>query len=202
MIERPLVGSALFGLLFGDLSTALAVGIFFELFWLDQLPLGAHIPPNGLGGALIALTLCGLSSPLAQGGEVPPIMIGVVAALGLGLVEARTRRLNDAGHNALLRWARGAGLAAMPDSPERIVKRHLLYAFGVNLGVFTLIALLSAGALWLLAAALQEPVTAPVSRPALWMIAASGAAASLRLNRAFAALLVFLAMFALVGLRF
>jgi len=46
MFSRPIVTAPLVGLILNDPYTGLIVGAFIELFWIDQLPIGGHCPPN------------------------------------------------------------------------------------------------------------------------------------------------------------
>ncbi len=47
MISRPLIAGPIIGALLNDPYTGLIAGAFVELIWIDRLPIGNHIPPNG-----------------------------------------------------------------------------------------------------------------------------------------------------------
>ena len=61
MIARPLVAGAGAGLILGDLETGLRLGVLFELFQLDILPVGAARYPE-YGPATVAA----VSAPAAS----------------------------------------------------------------------------------------------------------------------------------------
>jgi PTS system mannose-specific IIC component len=75
MIARPIVAGAVAGLLTGDLEAGLRVGILFELFALDVLPIGAVRYPD-YGPATVAATALASGAPWELG-------LGISAALGL-----------------------------------------------------------------------------------------------------------------------
>jgi PTS system mannose-specific IIC component len=47
MISRPVVAGPLVGWLLDDLYTGLLCGALIELLWIDRLPIGKYVPPNG-----------------------------------------------------------------------------------------------------------------------------------------------------------
>lgn len=53
MISRPIVAAPVIGLILGDPYTGLIAGALIELFWIDQLPIGAYIPPNDAMTAIL-----------------------------------------------------------------------------------------------------------------------------------------------------
>jgi mannose/fructose/N-acetylgalactosamine-specific phosphotransferase system component IIC len=75
MIARPVVAGAVAGLLTGDVEAGLRVGILFELFALDVLPIGAVRYPD-YGPATVAATALAAGAPWELG-------LGISAALGL-----------------------------------------------------------------------------------------------------------------------
>jgi PTS system mannose-specific IIC component len=77
MISRPLVAGTVAGWLVGDVHTGLRIGVLFELFALDVLPVGAVRYPD-YGPATVAAVALGAESPWQLG-------LGVSAALGLVL---------------------------------------------------------------------------------------------------------------------
>lgn len=92
MISRPLVAGAVAGAIAGDLATGLQLGIVFELFQLDVLPVGAARYPE-YGPATVAA----VSAAHFAGGAMA---VGIGAGVGLvtGLVGGLSlhllRRLN------------------------------------------------------------------------------------------------------------
>jgi PTS system mannose-specific IIC component len=75
MIARPVVAGAVAGWLAGDVEAGLRVGVLFELFALDVLPVGAVRYPD-YGPATVAATAFAADSPWQ-------FALGVSAALGL-----------------------------------------------------------------------------------------------------------------------
>jgi PTS system mannose-specific IIC component len=47
MISRPVVAGPLVGWILGDPYTGLLCGALIELLWIDRLPIGKYVPPNG-----------------------------------------------------------------------------------------------------------------------------------------------------------
>jgi mannose/fructose/N-acetylgalactosamine-specific phosphotransferase system component IIC len=75
MIARPVVAGAVAGLLTGDVEAGLRVGVLFELFALDVLPIGAVRYPD-YGPATVAATALAAGAPWELG-------LGISTALGL-----------------------------------------------------------------------------------------------------------------------
>jgi mannose/fructose/N-acetylgalactosamine-specific phosphotransferase system component IIC len=77
MISRPLVAGTVAGWLVGDVEAGLRIGVLFELFALDVLPVGAVRYPD-YGPATIAAVALGAGAPWELG-------LGLSVALGLVL---------------------------------------------------------------------------------------------------------------------
>jgi PTS system mannose-specific IIC component len=77
MISRPLVAGTVAGWLAGDVHTGLRLGVLFELFALDVLPVGAVRYPD-YGPATVAAVALGT-------GSIWQLSLGVSVALGLVL---------------------------------------------------------------------------------------------------------------------
>ena len=77
MVARPVVAGAVAGWLAGDLEAGLRVGVLFELFALDVLPVGAVRYPD-YGPATVAAVALAADSPWQ-------FSLGLSAALGLAL---------------------------------------------------------------------------------------------------------------------
>jgi len=106
LIERPLVVGLLWGLFVGNLDISLFVAIFYELLWLDFIPVGTFIPPHMTAACFSALALCsyfGLDSlPLVA----LPLLAGLpMAWLGARLERTMRDRLNRS-YNGVLQWVR------------------------------------------------------------------------------------------------
>jgi len=77
MIARPVIAGAVAGWLAGDVEAGLRVGVLFELFALDVLPVGAVRYPD-YGPATVAATALAADSPWQ-------FALGLSAALGLAI---------------------------------------------------------------------------------------------------------------------
>ncbi|MFH1619374.1 MAG: PTS sugar transporter subunit IIC [bacterium] len=68
MLSRPSVVGALIGLLTGRLVEGARMGVFLELLFLDQAPMGGIIPPSGLvaaGAGVLLMAGAGLEFSMA-----------------------------------------------------------------------------------------------------------------------------------------
>ncbi len=85
MVSRPIVAGPLVGLILNDPYTGLVAGAFIELFWIDQLPIGGHLPPNDtIVSVLVAASAIEASRML---GAMPRglIAMAVLIAVPMGL---------------------------------------------------------------------------------------------------------------------
>jgi PTS system mannose-specific IIC component len=122
LLERPLVIGLCWGLVFGNLTSCLYIAVFYELLWLDFLPVGTFIPPHMTAAAFTGLALAtyfGLDSP-------PLVFLALVCGLPMAWLGARLdRNLRDRlsrSYSAVLHWVRRP---AGEDVPGRIVLRTL-----------------------------------------------------------------------------
>lgn len=106
LIERPLVVGLIWGLVAGNLETSLYVAIFYELLWLDFIPVGTFIPPHMTAATFTALAIgthFGLDS-------LPLISLALLAGLPMAWLGARLERtmrdrLNRS-YSGILQWVR------------------------------------------------------------------------------------------------
>lgn len=106
LVERPLVIGLFWGLFVGQLETSLFIAVFYELLWLDFIPVGTFIPPNMTAACLTALVISnylGLDSmPLLA----LPLVAGLpMAWLGAKLERVMRDRLNRS-YTRVLQWVR------------------------------------------------------------------------------------------------
>lgn len=93
MIARPLVAGAVAGALLGDLPTGLRLGVIFELFQYDILPMGAVRYPE-YGPATVAAV--GAAHAVAGAlGIGLGVVVGLVTGLLGGISIHLMRRVND-----------------------------------------------------------------------------------------------------------
>lgn len=140
MISRPLVAGTVAGWLVGDVHAGLRIGVLFELFALDVLPVGAVRYPD-YGPATVAAVALG-AGQLWQLGLGMSAALGLVLALLGGWSLQLVRRMNA---RAIQR--RSAALAA---GASRAIRRlqygGLLRDAARGLGL-TLLGVLLAGAI-------------------------------------------------------
>jgi mannose/fructose/N-acetylgalactosamine-specific phosphotransferase system component IIC len=86
MISRPIVAGTVAGALAGDVESGLRVGILFELFALDVLPIGAvRYPDYGPATVSAAALSVAMIEPWQPMKESWQLGLGISAALGLVL---------------------------------------------------------------------------------------------------------------------
>jgi PTS system mannose-specific IIC component len=114
LVERPLVIGLLWGLCSGNLETSLYSAIFYELLWLDFIPVGTFIPPH-----MTAATFAGLAISSYFGLTSPPfVFLALVAGLPMAWLGARMDRvLRDRlnrSYGLMLQWLRKPHDVDMP----------------------------------------------------------------------------------------
>lgn len=95
MLARPLVAGAGAGIIFGDLSTGLRLGLLFELFQYDILPVGASRYPE-YGPATVAAVSAAhfATGTLGLGvGAVVGLFTGMLGGLSLVLLRRSVTRM-------------------------------------------------------------------------------------------------------------
>lgn len=183
LLERPLVIGLFWGFFTGDYTTSLYIAIFFELFWLDLIPVGTFIPPH-----LTAATFSALSLTTYFGLENPARIMGILFAsmplawLGTRL-EGLLREQEQGNHNKLLNWARN------PQSrhyPATLVTRSLFRMFIIYAVTFfiaiTVLRYLFQGLFTIYPGVLAS---IDVTWAHLWVAATLGGLMALRLKRAY-----------------
>jgi PTS system mannose-specific IIC component len=145
MICRPLVAGTIAGWIAGDIEAGLRVGVLFELFALDVLPIGAVRYPD-YGPATVAATAFAVGAPWELG-------LGVSAALGLVLAVAGGWSLQLVRRtNARAIQHSAAALAAGEGPAIRRLQYGSLLRDAARGAVLTAIGLLAS---WLLASTLR-----------------------------------------------
>ena len=116
MIARPLVAGAGAGLILGDIQLGLRLGVVFELFQLDVLPVGAARYPE-YGPATVAAVSAG-HLLAGAGGLAIGALVGLPVAMLGGLSLHLLRRLNArAVHRAAAQIEQG--------DPRTLVRVHV-----------------------------------------------------------------------------
>ena len=198
MLERPLVVGFFWGLFTGEYTTSLNIAIFFELFWLDLIPVGTFIPPHLTAvtfSALALTTFFGLSNPASVLGVILASM--PLAWLG-SRMEGWLRDQERSGYNKLLHWVRH------PDrdsGPGVLILRSLARTFVVS-GVGFFVCVLALKFLFETLFTLYPGVftSLNVQWVHLWGAATLGGLMALRLKRAYAVLATGVTLFVLFTL--
>ncbi len=176
----------LWGLWTGELSPALPLALFYELFWLDLFAVGTYVPPNALLPLLCLLTLShimGLADPWIL--SVLALVLLPMAHLGTWL-ELRHRLWQISGYNRLLRAFRmGRSLEFVSSWALAL---SLVQLFFMNFLLFFVIAWASCPLLMMLVPFIPEMDHVPPlsSWTMLWAIGALGGLMALRIRRSFA----------------
>ena len=134
LLSQPLVTATLLGLMWGDLTTALAVGVVLQILAASTLPIGARTPEDyatgGVAGTAIALALARAHPyPMARdGAELLGALAGMaVASLGVPLLIWQRRR-----NEGLARWTEAAIRAGDERAPGHATGAGIVLAFGVG----------------------------------------------------------------------
>lgn len=87
MVSRPIVTGPVIGWLLGRVDIGLELGALIELIWINDLPVGAHLP---LDLTMLSGTAVALACELSKGGHVEAVMtyaLGVAIPLAAGSTE-------------------------------------------------------------------------------------------------------------------
>lgn len=192
LIERPLVIAMVAGAVTGHLNIALPLGIIFELFWLDVIPLGAIIPPVASLNFFLVFCLALIFDWHEPSQFVLPVLLTLPAAYMSALVERWQYARNNNSLEYLERWMHGMSGGY---SPGRIVGQSLVCTALSQGALFIVLfavcyAVLLTGADKWLDAMSQFPMRWSV----LYCFAALGAIVALRTRRAYALLVLCIAV--------
>lgn len=163
MIARPLVAGALAGAILGDVETGLRLGVLFELFQFDILPVGAARYPE-YGPATVAAVAAAYG---ARAGFGLGVIVGLVTALIGGSSMQLLRRLNA-------RAANRAGALIEAGDAAALVRVHV--AAIVRDGLRALLVTVTGLALARLARTMLLPA---LSVRTLTLVGVAGAAGAL-----------------------
>lgn len=123
-LDRPLVIGILFALILEPDLPFLAIGVFFELLWLDVIPAGTHIPPQSQLAAFVCAETAALLQA-SQPGQVLPLLLMAIPLAWLGSrVESSFRARLNRVHDALHRRTASSESRAGKD-PRAFVLRSL-----------------------------------------------------------------------------
>jgi mannose/fructose/N-acetylgalactosamine-specific phosphotransferase system component IIC len=151
LASQPLVTATLLGLLWGDWSTALAVGTVLQILAASTLPIGARTPEDyaigGVVGAAVALLIAARApyEHVRQAASLIGVMTGLLAAsAGVPLVRWQRRR-----NERLARWCEAELRAGHEGALGQAQWAAVALAFAVGLAACAAwLGLASWGAPW------------------------------------------------------
>ncbi|WP_027721901.1 PTS sugar transporter subunit IIC [Maridesulfovibrio zosterae] len=185
LLERPLVVGALWGAVTGDVATSLKIAVFFELFWLDNIPAGTYIPPHILASTFAALALT-TSFAFTEARQVMIIILACLPLARIGAwLDSSLRSWHNRGYHRLLNWARRGKTGE--SVPANLVLQSILRTFATSwLFFWTSTIILH----YMLCIFFHKwgPVVAGVDMKwsFLWIAASLGGLLGLRLRKAYA----------------
>lgn len=186
LLERPLVIGLFWGLFTGDYIHSLYVAIFFELFWLDILPVGAFVSPHITAGTFMTLavsTRLGLEVPSA----VALVILFSLPLTWLGAkMESFLRDRQQVAYTQLLGWARNPKDDALPG---KLILRSMASSLAFYWGSFFLLLMVYCYVLQQVISFYPNILSfMNVKWLHLWTAATVGGVLSLRIRRAYAVL--------------
>gem|GEM_PF-4133623 len=114
------------------MQTSLAIGIFFELFWLDLFPAGTFIPPHAPAATLASLALASRLGSAEPRQVLLALLLGLpMAWLGARMDQVR-REFENRNYNRILQDAR----KPQDFRPERVVLSGLAILAAGNFILF------------------------------------------------------------------
>ncbi len=152
MLFQPLVTATLLGLAWGDLGTALQVGIVLQILAVSTQPVGARTPEDyGAGGVVgtgVALALVARQPFLLvrDASAMAGVLVGILVAIGGVPFTRRQRRLNE----GLGRWCEAELREGREGALAAAHRAAVALAFAVGVGycaVCLALAMWGAGAL-------------------------------------------------------
>lgn len=188
LLERPLFIGFFWGILTNNFELSINVAIFFELFWLDLIPVGTFIPPHLTAAtfAALALTTC---FHLAAPGQMMVILFSCLPLAWLGAkLEGFLRERQRKSYNKLLNWARRPHESHIPG--QLILRSAIFSLLGAWVVFFVTIFALHAVLEWSFVHSASSLLVLGVRWPHLWIAASLGGVMALRLKRVYVLLLI------------
>ena len=134
MLSQPLVTATLLGLVWGDLATALQVGIVLQILAVSTQPVGARTPEDyaagGVVGVGLALALVARQPfvVIREASALVGVLAGILVALGGVPLTRWQRRLNE----GLARWCEGELRAGRAGALAAAQRAGVVLAFAVG----------------------------------------------------------------------
>ncbi len=160
----------------GSVTTSLAVALFFELLWLDTIPVGTFIPPAALFPTIASLILIKLFG-LIQPSEILVVLMATMPwAACMAWLDTRQRLNQNKAFNRLVLSTRRGGIRSF--APEISIHKGIFYALirhgFASLAILCLLAMLISYVLPVM------PRLTWLSWPYLWLAASLGGVAAMR----------------------
>lgn len=175
----------LVGFLTDDWLLALPLGITLELLWLDVVPLGSVVPPQGVLSFLLMFPLARLYGWSAPGALLLPLLLAVLAAYASAFAERSQRVLLNRLMPAVETYCR-TGRGCPPGGALLLgAGLRICWQFALYLACFILLAGIFEG----LDSQRRGPLLLIINWPMMYVAAMLGAVLSLRVRRAYAILL-------------
>ncbi len=134
MISQPLVTSTLLGLLWGDLPTALQVGIVLQILAVSTQPVGARsgedYASGGVVGAALALALASRETFLLM--RDASALVGVLVGIVVAMLGASLTRQLRRGNEGLARWAEAEVRAGRETALGAAQRAGVVLAFAIG----------------------------------------------------------------------
>jgi PTS system mannose-specific IIC component len=134
MISQPLVTATILGLVWGDLPTALQVGIVLQILAVTTQPVGARpgedYAAGGVVGAGLALALVSRQPFLLvrEASAMAGVLVGIVVAIFGATLTRMLRRLNE----GLGRWAEAEVRQGREGALGAAQRAGVVLAFGIG----------------------------------------------------------------------
>jgi mannose/fructose/N-acetylgalactosamine-specific phosphotransferase system component IIC len=122
LFSQPVMSSAVVGVVFGEFTTAVTVGVVIELVWLSILPMRGSRRPDAIAGALVG---AGVACFLVRHTGEPRILFAVALGVLVGLIVGEI----VGGIGRRLHRIREQALGRMEVPSEAVALRRRLLAY-------------------------------------------------------------------------
>ncbi len=107
LLSQPIFSCSILGWLLGDFQLGMEIGAMMQLLWLNVVPVGATVFPEGNLASMVTCALVLHFAPLGQPNTV--LLVGIVMGMGVSFLGDRftvyDRKLNQYFFNLSLRAA-------------------------------------------------------------------------------------------------
>ena len=182
-IERPLFIGLVWWICGGGFAPALPLAIFFELFWIDLIPVGGYIPPMPSFPYLLLLSLSGVFGWTDAQAIAFPLLVCLPLAYVIPLLEAFQRGRQKGAYHTLLKHVHdGENMATTPGKLVIVSSAQiLLFTYGAFLVAW--------GSLFIFFSLppVQRIILFPfaIDWPVFYVVAATGSLLALRIKRTY-----------------